>query len=118
MVVHSRLKSKSPLLQSLKLRNTEKMICTNCEKEGHTITRCWAKGGGAEGKGPRWSKSKLDLKGKQKETSANVTTGDQSLSPLLTIYILHTDEDALISRDSPPPSSGTFHCGLWCIHAH
>ena len=86
--------------------------------ERDTITRCWAKGGGAEGKGPRWSKSKLDLKGKQKETSANVTTGDQSLSPLLTIYILHTDEDALISRDSPTPSSGTFHCGLWCIHAH
>ena len=100
MVIHGRPKPRSPLLQSLKLGNTEKMVCTNCEKEGHTISRCWAEGGREEGKGPRWSKSKLDLKGKQKETSENVTKGDQSPSPLLTIYILH-NEDALISQDTP-----------------
>ena len=105
MFVQNRPKSKSPLPPHTKSKNAEKVICVNCKKEGHAITRCWAEGGGAEGKGPRWSKSKLDLKGKQKETSANVTTGDQSLSPLLTIYILHTDEDALISRDTPTPSN-------------
>ena len=76
MIVHNRQKSRSPLPPSSKLKNAERMVCTNCEKEGHTISRCWAEGGGAEGKGPRWSKSKSDLKGKQKETSANVAKGD------------------------------------------
>jgi hypothetical protein len=27
--------------------------CTNCGKRGHTKERCWAKGGGHEGRGPR-----------------------------------------------------------------
>ncbi len=29
-----------------------KLKCTNCKKKGHTVDRCWAKGGGAEGQGP------------------------------------------------------------------
>src|SRR5260221_13233294 len=107
MVIHSRPKSRSPLWQSPNLRNTEKMICANCKKEGHTIFRCWAEGGRAEGKGPRWSKSKSDLKGKQKEMLANVAKDNQSPSLLLTIYILHEDE-ALISWDTPT-SSNTVH---------
>ena len=99
MVIHNRPKSRSPLPTSLKPKSAEKMMCTNCKKEGHTISRCWAEGGRAEGKGPKWSKSKVDLKGKQKESLANVAKGDQSPSPLLAIYVLH-DKDALISRDT------------------
>ncbi|KAJ3780651.1 hypothetical protein GGU10DRAFT_235628, partial [Lentinula aff. detonsa] len=33
---------------------SNKLTCTNpnCGKVGHSIQKCWAKGGGAEGKGP------------------------------------------------------------------
>ena len=27
--------------------------CWNCHKKGHTRAKCWASGGGAEGKGPK-----------------------------------------------------------------
>ncbi|KAE9385397.1 hypothetical protein BT96DRAFT_1091322 [Gymnopus androsaceus JB14] len=33
-------------------RNSD-LVCSNCGKRGHTVHRCWAKGGGAEGKGPK-----------------------------------------------------------------
>ncbi|KAE9403466.1 hypothetical protein BT96DRAFT_936473 [Gymnopus androsaceus JB14] len=29
------------------------LVCSNCGKCGHTVHRCWAKGGGAEGEGPK-----------------------------------------------------------------
>ena len=29
------------------------LVCSNCGKRGHTIHRCWAKGRGAEGEGPK-----------------------------------------------------------------
>ena len=28
--------------------------CTNCNRNGHTISECWAKGGGKEGQGPKF----------------------------------------------------------------
>jgi transposase InsO family protein len=28
--------------------------CTNCNKSGHTVENCWSKGGGSEGKGPKF----------------------------------------------------------------
>jgi len=36
--------------------------CDNCERTGHTKTRCWAKGGGQEGQYPEWYKGKKDPK--------------------------------------------------------
>ncbi|KAE9384520.1 hypothetical protein BT96DRAFT_1097808 [Gymnopus androsaceus JB14] len=33
-------------------RNSD-LVCSNCGKRGHTVHRCWAKGGGAEGEGPK-----------------------------------------------------------------
>ncbi|KAJ1299274.1 hypothetical protein OPQ81_002679 [Rhizoctonia solani] len=42
--------------------------CANCAKPGHTKQECWAKGGGAEGTGPRQKKKAAkDVKEKAKE---------------------------------------------------
>jgi gag-polypeptide of LTR copia-type len=50
--------------------------CDNCAKRGHTRDRCWAKGGGQEGKGPKSNpfggKQNRSGKGKGKEHSAQV----------------------------------------------
>jgi hypothetical protein len=42
--------SKTPTNRKLRFPDLK---CTNCKKNGHTMDRCWAKGGGMEGKGPR-----------------------------------------------------------------
>ncbi|KAF5377741.1 hypothetical protein D9757_009387 [Collybiopsis confluens] len=34
--------------------------CFNCGKPGHSKARCWAKGGGQEGKTPKWWRSRPD----------------------------------------------------------
>ena len=36
--------------------------CNNCDKAGHTKTRCWAKDSGQEGQYPEWYKGKKDPK--------------------------------------------------------
>ena len=38
---------------ALKVYNSS-LVCTNCRKRGHTHDKCWAKGGGMEGQGPRY----------------------------------------------------------------
>ncbi|KAJ3978857.1 hypothetical protein F5890DRAFT_1380277, partial [Lentinula detonsa] len=47
-------------------RNTN-IICENCKRRGHTKERCWARGGGQEGKGPTWYRA-------PKGMDANVST--------------------------------------------
>ncbi len=34
-------------------KGTEGPMCSNCKRPSHTVDHCWAKGGGAEGKGPK-----------------------------------------------------------------
>src|SRR5258708_1307073 len=104
MIVHNRLKSRSPTPLNVKSQNNKKSFCTNCKNEGHNIAQCWSEGGGSEGKAPRWKKSKSDLKGKQKEKSANVAKDkdNRSPSPLPPLFMLCT-KDALISRENPTP---------------
>src|SRR5260221_8179481 len=106
MIVHNRLKSQSPTLPNAKSQNNKKSFCTNCKNEGHNIAQCWSEGGGSEGKAPKWRKLKSDLKGKQKEKSANVAKDkdNHSPSPPPPLFMLHT-EDALISRENPTPSN-------------
>jgi len=48
-------------------KGTEGPMCSNCKRPGHTMDHCWAKGGGAEGKGPKMRPSKGNLKGKGKK---------------------------------------------------
>ena len=47
----------------------KKVKCYNCKKLGHIARECWAKGGGAEGKGPKG-------KGKGKEVAAKADEKD------------------------------------------
>ena len=54
--------NKTPMAFSLE----EKPICKNCGKIGHEDAKCWAPGGGLEGKGPRWMMEK-DKSGKKKD---------------------------------------------------
>src|SRR5258708_642705 len=76
--------------------------CSNCKGPGHTVDHCWAKGGGAEGKGPKMRPSKGNLKGKGKKAGlAKVTKDNQSLSPPPAVYITHAK--ALISKDTSNP---------------
>ena len=102
MIVHNRLKSRSPTPLNVKSQNNKKSFCTNCKNEGHNIAQCWSEGGGSEGKALRWKKSKSDLKGKWKEKSANVTKDkdNHSPSPPPPLFMLCT-EDTLISRENP-----------------
>src|ERR1700744_2552763 len=56
-----------------KLRNPNLQCSnTNCGRKGHTIERCWAKGGGQEGKGPR-SKIKSN---KVQESNGQIISGN------------------------------------------
>ena len=58
-------------------------FCTNCNKPGHWIMGCLAKGGGAEGKGPRQKKKQKkrdsEKKNKKKDKEkANQVVQDKS----------------------------------------
>ena len=69
---------------------------------------CWAKGGGAEGKGPKMRLSKGNLKGKGKKAgSAKVAKDDQSPSPPPAVYITHAE--ALMSKDTSHPRETYFY---------
>jgi gag-polypeptide of LTR copia-type len=39
------------------IKNHKSVICSNCDKAGHTFEKCWEKGGGCEGKAPDWWKT-------------------------------------------------------------
>ncbi len=39
--------------QAQKHKNKSDIKCFNCKKKGHVKAKCWAKGGGKEGQGPR-----------------------------------------------------------------
>ena len=52
--------------------------CNNCHKKGHKAANCWAKGGGAEGKGPKQNNEKGQAKQAQATTSHFVLMAAQS----------------------------------------
>ncbi|KAE9406178.1 hypothetical protein BT96DRAFT_987869 [Gymnopus androsaceus JB14] len=64
-------------LHRLYLNKRERPTCTNppCPtKVGHTIDRCWAKGGGAEGKAPKSWKDKYGTTASSSTTPINIFT--------------------------------------------
>ncbi|CCO37765.1 Retrovirus-related Pol polyprotein from transposon TNT 1-94 Includes: RecName: Full=Protease [Rhizoctonia solani AG-1 IB] len=53
--------------------------CANCSKPGHTKQECWAKGGGAEGTGPRQKRqNSKQSKDNSNESQANTSKGDSA----------------------------------------
>src|SRR5258707_4590641 len=92
-------------------KGTEGPTCSNCKRPGHTVDHCWAKGGGAEGKGPKWKQSKGNSKGKGKKTGlAKVANDNQSPSPPPAVYITHAE--ALMSKDTSDPRETYFYLDL------
>src|SRR5260221_419058 len=89
-------------------KGTEGPTCSNCKRSSHAVDRCWAKGGGAEGKGPKMRPSKGNLKGKGKKAgSAKVAKDNQSPSPPPAVYITHAE--ALMSKDTSNPMETYFY---------
>ena len=56
-------------------KSKKNVRCYNCKKMGHIAKNCWAKGGGAEGSGP---KGKGKDKGKEVAANADEKGGDDS----------------------------------------
>src|SRR5260370_21058175 len=89
-------------------KGTEGPTCSNCKRPGHTVDHCCAKGGGAEGKGPKWKQSKGNSKGKGKKTGlAKVANDNQSPTPPPVVYITHAE--ALMSKDTSDPRETYFY---------
>ena len=114
-----------------KQKSHKPVRCSNCDRNGHTIEKCWEKGGGSEGKAPDWWKSlkerqRQGTKGKSKERAhATITevTDDDSGSETcgvlqdlpLTKFQCSIDWSNLIaSAEQSPPyfldSGATSHC--------
>src|SRR5258707_14349852 len=107
VVCHDR-KPRSPTPTSAKSKGPEKPVCSLCKKPGHTVNQCWCKGGGAEGQ-PKKRKSRHNLRGRGwKDTTANVVRDNQSPSPPANVYVLCTDEDALLSKDIHTSTDSSF----------
>jgi hypothetical protein len=74
-------------------------MCLNCQKLGHSVDRCWAEGGGAEGISPK--RMELESKGWKAGGRINKsvqTVRDQKPSPTHQTYTTHSDEDALCTH--------------------
>ncbi|KAJ3920989.1 hypothetical protein F5877DRAFT_65260, partial [Lentinula edodes] len=104
---------------SVQAPEKNKPTCTNpnCRKVGHTIQRCWAKGGGAEGKGLNgWRFNKNNEPNRSQATSgntpaatvANANATTTTASPLET-YILSSDTKRADVDASSSTSTSTPH---------
>jgi gag-polypeptide of LTR copia-type len=59
--------------------------CTNCQRNGHTIKKCYLKGGGMEGQGPPKQEEKKDEKAKVVNETSTMSTsnaGSNSSKPI------------------------------------
>ena len=62
--------------------NSSKTVkCSNCDKNGHTVEKCWEKGGGSVGKAPTWwiemkENRRKDQGNKKKKERAHVATSE------------------------------------------
>ena len=63
--------------------------CENCNKTGHTKTKCWAKGGGQEGQYPNWFKGR---KGPNHNTVKTITN-----IPIVWMYSSNKNLEAWIA---------------------
>lgn len=57
------------------------VTCKNCNRPGHMKPKCWSKGGGKEGQGPRQRKSKKSEKTKSAVVAVDEEKDDEMFAP-------------------------------------
>ena len=81
--------------------------CSNCNRTGHTVERCWEKGGGSAGKAPAWwntmkeNQRKGDNSKKKERAHAAISDVANSDSSLETCAILCKCARHLLSHHAP-----------------
>jgi gag-polypeptide of LTR copia-type len=102
----------NPSQPTLKLRNPNlQCVNPNCMKKGHTMEKCWAKGGGMEGKGPR-NKRRLDKGTRSNDPVTEVKLSDTDLTSEATAWVaLQSNHSALhlAATDWTVDSGATTH---------
>lgn len=83
------------------------LVCENCGKRWHSKDRCWAKGGGREGQGPK-SKEKEAGNEKEKEVAATATEYHLAFAAI-------TAEDESLSYDAAKTLSRNSSHDSWFI---
>ena len=78
----------------------KKLVCTNCNKPGHSKENCWANSGGKEGQGPKQKKQKQSKKkkGKYKANAAKESSDGENSDE--SIAFINFDCAALIKDGS------------------
>ncbi|KAJ3729312.1 hypothetical protein C8R42DRAFT_637576 [Lentinula raphanica] len=63
------------------------VVCDNCKRVGHTKKNCWAKGGGSEGKAPRWYNAPKGMEPSPKPvTAASIQEEERQFAAAATVY--------------------------------
>ncbi|KAJ3764799.1 hypothetical protein FB446DRAFT_709997, partial [Lentinula raphanica] len=63
------------------------VVCDNCKRSGHIKKNCWARGGGSEGKAPRWYNAPKGLEPNAKSvTAASIKEEQENFAAAATIY--------------------------------
>ncbi|KAJ3849497.1 hypothetical protein EV368DRAFT_85495 [Lentinula lateritia] len=100
--------------KSVQTPERNRPMCTNpnCKKVGHTIQKCWARGGGAEGKGPnRWRFNRNNEPNWSQAAPRNAvaaTVNTTAAAPSLETYVLLAD----MTRANTDTSSSMFTTAL------
>ncbi|KAF5374419.1 hypothetical protein D9757_011833 [Collybiopsis confluens] len=104
------IKDSSPVPTALAATTRSAIICDNCKRVGHIRKNCWARGGGSEGKGPRWYNAPKGMEPSLDTTTAAVTTAapSASVTAAVTYDFCDTDPEGMdrpLHRTSNPDTS-------------
>src|SRR6266478_5540503 len=109
LMVHHDHKSQSPTPPNAVSRAPNRLICSNCKILGHSINTCHFEGGGAKGQNPKKKRLRPNLHSRgQKEATAHIVQENHSPSPPSNVYMLHADEDALLSNEADSSTNSPF----------
>ena len=105
------------------MKQRPKLTCTNCSKTGHSIEKCWEKGGGSEGKALDWyklvkDKQKEPGKSKKKEHANAAVDDSSSSSTSESCAILHDNLSTYLASARNPSSRETSLEILWLQPHH
>src|SRR5260370_25869122 len=109
LMVHHDHKSQSPAPPNVVPRAPNRLICSNCKIPGHSINTCHFEGGGAESQNPKKKRSRPNLHSRgQKEATVHIVQENCSPSPPSNVYMLHANEDALLSNKAGSSTDSPF----------